>query len=460
MNEDAIASAYELLRGSVMTYGGEPVGTVAAIAEGSAEAENYHDCFVRDFIPSALVFLADGEGDIVRNFLRTVLRLRSQHQRIHGHEIEPAVLPASFRVGLDEQGQERMRADFGDHAIGRVAPVDAMMWWVILLNIYCRATGDKALALEPEVQRALRGILELTLREGFEVFPTLLVPDGSFMIDRRMGVYGHPLEIQSLFYGMLVSAVELLRDTPESHDIIALADKRANMLRNYIQLFYWLDLERLNEIHRYRTEEFGTGSVNMLNIYPESIPEWIVDWLPARAGFLVGNLGPGRMDFRFFALGNLLAVIFGITSQREAQGIMRLYQDRWEDLVGNIPAKLVYPAVVGKEWMFMTGSDPKNVPWSYHNGGNWPVLIWAFVAAAMKTGRGDLAQLALDVADHGLPQANFPEYYDGRAGNLIGRRAHLRQIWSAASYILGHKIVEDDKLLDMFCAVDQRELAD
>jgi hypothetical protein len=74
------------------------VGTVAAVAEGGAEAENYHDCFVRDFVPSALVFLADGEGEIVRNFLRTVLRLRSQHQRIHGHEIEPAVLPASFRV--------------------------------------------------------------------------------------------------------------------------------------------------------------------------------------------------------------------------------------------------------------------------------------------------------------------------------------------------------------------------
>jgi hypothetical protein len=459
LNEDAIASAYELLHSSVMTCGGEPVGTVAAVATESAEAENYHDCFVRDFVPSALVFLADGEPAIVRNFLRTVLTLRSQHQRIHGHQIEPAVLPASFRVTTDETGQERIRADFGDHAIGRVAPVDAMMWWVILLNIYCRATGDKALAAEPEVQRALRGVLELTLREGFEVFPTLLVPDGSFMIDRRMGVYGHPLEIQSLFYGMLVSAIELLRDTPESHALLALAEKRTNMLRNYIQLFYWLDMERLNEIHRYRTEEFGSGSINMLNIYPESIPDWVVDWLPPRAGYLVGNLGPGRMDFRYFALGNLLAIIFGITSPREGRGIMRLYQDRWDDLIGNMPAKLVYPAVAGKEWVFMTGSDPKNVPWSYHNGGNWPVLIWAFVAAAMKTGRGDLAQLALDGADRALPQAKWPEYYDGRAGNLIGRRAHLNQVWSAAGYILGHKLAEDEKLLDLFCAVDQREAA-
>ena len=456
MHSEAMESAYALLERSIMTHNGEPVGTVAAVASGDVAAENYHDCFVRDFIPSALVFLADGKPDIVRNFLRTLLQLRSQHQRIHGHQLEPAVLPASFRVhrGHGAKGKEQIRADFGDHAIGRVAPVDAMMWWVVLLGIYCRHTGDRTLAAEPDVQRALRGLLELTLREGFEVFPTLLVPDGSFMIDRRMGVYGHPLEIQALFYGMLVSAIDLLRDTPDVHEVIVLADKRANMLRNYLQLFYWLDHDRLNEIHRYRTEEFGSGSVNMLNIYPESIPEWVIDWLPERGGYLVGNLGPGRMDFRFFALGNLLAILFGIASPHEAQTIMRLYQERWDDLVGNMPAKLVYPAVMGKEWMFMTGSDPKNVAWSYHNGGNWPVLVWPFVAAAMKTGRGDLAQLALDVADRSLPQADWPEYYDGRRGNLIGRRAHLNQVWSATGYILAHKLAEDEALLDMFHAVD------
>ena len=44
----------------------------------------------------------------------------------------------------------------------------------------------------------LQSLLQLLLRESFEDFPTLLVPDGSFMIDRRMGVYGHPLEIQVL----------------------------------------------------------------------------------------------------------------------------------------------------------------------------------------------------------------------------------------------------------------------
>ena len=32
----------------------------------------------------------------------------------------------------------------------------------------------------------------------------------------------------------------------------------------------------------------------------------------------------------------------------------------------------------GVEWENKTGSDPKNWPWSYHNGGHWPSLLWFF----------------------------------------------------------------------------------
>ena len=39
-------------------------------------------------------------------------------------------------------------------------------------------------------------ILNLCLSDGFDMFPSLLVTDGSCMIDRRMGIHGHPLEIQ------------------------------------------------------------------------------------------------------------------------------------------------------------------------------------------------------------------------------------------------------------------------
>lgn len=47
-----------------------------------------------------------------------------------------------------------------------------------------------------DVQTGMKMILKLCLADGFDMFPTLLVTDGSCMIDRRMGIHGHPLEIQ------------------------------------------------------------------------------------------------------------------------------------------------------------------------------------------------------------------------------------------------------------------------
>lgn len=46
------------------------------------------------------------------------------------------------------------------------------------------------------MQTGIKMILRLCLADGFDMFPTLLVTDGSCMIDRRMGIHGHPLEIQ------------------------------------------------------------------------------------------------------------------------------------------------------------------------------------------------------------------------------------------------------------------------
>ena len=42
-----------------------------------------------------------------------------------------------------------------------------------------------------------KGLMCRQASGGFDLFPTLLVTDGSCMIDRRMGIHGHPLEIQA-----------------------------------------------------------------------------------------------------------------------------------------------------------------------------------------------------------------------------------------------------------------------
>ncbi|KAH9302270.1 hypothetical protein KI387_013853, partial [Taxus chinensis] len=96
-------------------------------------------------------------------------------------------MPTSFKVrtvpldGNNEAVEEVLDPDFGESAIGRVAPVDS---------------GDFALQERVDVQTGIKLILKLCLADGFDMFPTLLVTDGSCMIDQRMGIHGHPLEIQ------------------------------------------------------------------------------------------------------------------------------------------------------------------------------------------------------------------------------------------------------------------------
>ncbi len=444
----SLESAANLLEQSIIRFRGEPVGTAAACTT-RPEAANYSECFIRDFVPSALVFLMQGEGAIVRNFLLTVLALRGQQPVLAGHKRAPGLMPASFRVEQGSDG-EQLVADFGDRAIGRVAPVDSAMWWMFLLRAYVRTSGDAAFAERDDIQEAILLTLELYLKESFESAPTMLVPDAAFMIDRRMGVYGHPLEIQSLLYGMLLTAQELLVARPRTAPVLEMIGIRLQSLRAFVRIYYWMDRDRLNEIHRYKAEEFGLEVANVLNVYPESIPEWMDGWLEPKVGYLAGNVGPGRIDFRFFALGNLLAVLFGLATEEESQRILKLYETRWDDLAGEMPVKICYPAVSGHEWQFLTGSDPKNAPWSYHNGGNWPVLLWPFVGAALRVGRVDLAEHALDLAGERLARDQWPEYYDGRQGDLIGRRANFHQTWSATAYLIARALMDEPHKLALF----------
>lgn len=437
--QNPLQTAIALHEKAIIYYRGKPVGTVAA-QDATVEALNYDQCFIRDFVPSALIFLMQGNAEIVRNFLTTTLMLQSYHKEMDNFAPGVGLMPASFKV-IHDNGKEQLKADFGEAAIARVTPVDSCFWWLILLRAYSKATDDFSLAHQSSYQRGIRLILDLCLARGISMCPTLLVPDGAFMIDRRMGVGGYPLEVQVLFYAALRSAQELLVASTENDYYVRAIGQRLGTLHYYIREYYWIDLKRLNEIYRFETDEYGENVANKFNIHPASIPGWVTDWLPDTGGYLAGNLGPGRMDFRFFTGGNLLAILFSLADERESQGIMDLFEHREQDLIGYMPAKICFPSLEGQEWLTTTGYDLKNTPWSYHNGGNWAVFLWQLVAAAQKTGRMKFAKRAIELAQHRLIPDQFPEYYDGRNGRLIGKNARIYQTWSIAALIVGQELM-------------------
>ena len=440
--------AWQLLEESIIYYQGRPIGTLAA-QDPELEALNYDQCFIRDFVPCALVFLMHGKTEIVRNFLIETLAMQQNHDReMDCFAPGPGLMPASFKVEHNGD-REFIESDFGENAIARVPPVDSCLWWILLLRAYIKTTGDIQLARQPDFQEGIKLILDLCLVHRFAMYPTLPVLDGSFMIDRRMGVYGHPLEIQVLFYAALRTVKDLLLPENDGDRYLDAVKQRLGALNYHVREYYWIDLQRLNEIYRFKGDEFGQEVVNKFNIYAESIPAWLTEWLPETGGYLAGNLGPGQMDFRFFSLGNLMAILVSLASESESQSIMDLFEQRWHDLIGFMPLKICFPAVEGLEWRIVTGCDPKNIPWSYHNGGSWAVLLWLFAAAAQKTGRVELATRAIALAESRLIQDKYPEYYDGKNGRLIGKEARTYQTWTIAGLLAAKEIMNNPQHIEL-----------
>lgn len=449
--------AWELLEKSIMYFRGHPVGTIAA-RDPDIAALNYDQCFVRDFVSPALIFLVKGQSDIVRNFLEVTLKLQPKTIQLDCSKPSRGLMPASFKIEMLND-QEYLKADFGDHAIGRVAPADACLWWIILLRAYVKATHDVALVQRDDFQEGIRLILTLCLVTRFDMYPMVLVPDGASMIDRRMGLYGHPLDIQSLFYAALRASAELLVPNATNQQMLDAIECRANPLLKQIRENYWLDTDRLNVIYRFRVEEYGEEALNQFNIYSDSIPFYrLAKWMPEAGGFLAGNLGPSQMDCRFFSIGNLMAIISSLADEQQSHQILNLIELRWGDLIGHMPMKLCYPALEDTDWRIVTGCDPKNRPWSYHNGGSWPVLLWMLAAAARKMNRTELVHHAIAIAERRLLLDHWPEYYDGPDGRLIGKESRKYQTWTIAGYLLAKEFIANPHYLNLINFEDELPL--
>lgn len=189
------------------------------------------------------------------------------------------------------------------------------------------------------------------------------------------GVYGYPIEIQALFFMALRCALVLLKQDDEGKEFVERIVKRLHALNYHMRSYFWLDLKQLNDIYRYKTEEYSHTAVNKFNVIPDSLPEWVFDFMPIRGGYFIGNVSPAKMDFRWFALGNCIAILSSLATEEQSNAIMDLIESRWEELVGEMPIKVCYPAIESHDWRIITGCDPKNTRWSYHNGGSWPGMF-------------------------------------------------------------------------------------
>lgn len=152
----------------------------------------------------------------------------------------------------------------------------------------------------------------------------------------------------------------MLTVNDSTKSLVVAINNRLSALLFHMREYYWVDMKKINEIYRYKTEEYSTNAINKFNIYPDQIPGWLVDWFPETGGYFIANLQPAHMDFRFFSLGNLWAIVSSLSTAKQSEQILHLIDQKWDDLVAEMPLKICYPALEEDEWRIITGGDPKN----------------------------------------------------------------------------------------------------
>ena len=462
--EDAVvARAREHFEHTLVSVRGELVGSIAALEhpEGGNEA-NYGEVFLRDNVPVMVYLLLQRRFDIVRHFLTICLELQSSSYQTRG------VFATSF---IERHGV--LIADYGQRSIGRITSVDASLWWPVLCWFYVQHSRDWEFAASQAVQRGVQLLLDLVLHPSFEGTPVLFVPDCAFMIDRPMDVWGAPLEVEVLLFGCLRSCCRLMEAAQKHHQSrmleqrLVLTRQWLHDLRCFLLKHYWVTSKTVQVLRRRPTEQYGEQQhENEFNVQPQVIPPWLQDWLENRGGYLIGNMRTGRPDFRFYSLGNALACLFGLITAPQQRALFRLVLHNRLHLMGQMPMRICHPPMEGDEWRDKTGSDPKNWPWSYHNGGHWPSLLWSFGAAVLLHDRRHrnadallMGQMTAMLEEcywsqlNQLPRQQWAEYFDGPTGTWVGQQARTYQTWTIVGFLLMHHLLrvkpDDVSVLDL-----------
>jgi hypothetical protein len=203
-------------------------------------------------------------------------------------------------------------------------------------------------------------------------------------------------------------------------------DERADGIRFRIDQLLWVGPEVRRDagwIHEHRREwEYTTQLADtLLGHRPYYLPY---------ASF---------RDFgdRCDALGNLLAIIFGLASPAQTDCILDYMHAT--GMNSPWPVKACWPPVTpaDKDWREYYRLFNLNYPDQYHNGGSWPFLGGFYVAALVQAGRLQQAEehlVRLAEMNTGSDPASweFNEWFHGVSGRPMG---HRRQSWSAGMFL-------------------------
>ncbi|XP_057809176.1 probable alkaline/neutral invertase B [Salvia miltiorrhiza] len=346
--------------------------------------------FLRDFVPVGLALLmSSGDDDkcdlnIVKTFLLTSLELSRNGVFCH-----------SFRLTVDtiDPGYENLEADFGSDV-----PIDSGLWWTVLLYAYTMKSKDLTVSMLPQVQLAIKKVFTLfrldeLIAEHVPQWVSLgaagyflgnSCPTGCIKVNKGdiaseaiklLEAHLYQYKWPEYYEGEAIKLLEahLYQDKwPEYYegetvqvflrDLSSGDDDKCDL--NIVKTFLLTSLEL-------------SRNVRLDELIAEHVPQWVS---LGAAGYFLGNSCPTGIDFRWFLVENCLAILSNLATKRQASCICFFIESHWDEFIGQIPLKIVYPAIEFNEDHDNVVTDQKTKSWSYLNGDSWPVLIWVLTA--------------------------------------------------------------------------------
>jgi glycogen debranching enzyme len=149
----------------------------------------------------------------------------------------------------------------------------------------------------------------------------------------------------------------------------------------------------------------------------------------------------------FDSLGNLLAIVFDLTSNIQAEKILSHISKNRIDKP--FPVKAIYPPIKpnSKHWHDYFKDAGARTPYCYLNGGIWTFIGGFYILALIKQKKFKEAEYHLKkLAEANMElDGNFSEWLNGKTGKASDDGGN--QAWNAGMYILAYESLKRKKVL-------------
>ncbi len=391
---EAYQQSLDLVRGCL-----SPAGFVAS----PVNVDNYARVWARDGVITGLAALASGDPALIAGMRQTLTTL-ALHQGPHGE------IPSNVTV------------DGSEVSYGRLAGrVDALLWYVVGVCAYIRYSSDSGFKELARV--SVERVLFLAACWEYNNRGLVYTPISGNWADEYIQ-QGYVLSDQ-LLHRMALSSAGLVFNKTEWQE-------KATYLQQMLAVNYWPLASLSNDPlvyhpHAYRYQAGEQGEID--------------HWQPA--------FSPGGYVTYFDGLAHALALLTGLGDDGQRQRA-EAHVQALEQQIGSALLPAFWPVIKpgDPDWAMLQSNhlygQIKNQPYTYHNGGLWPVLTGLHAVGLMRYGKRERARHLMAAINAANAQGSdggqweFSEFEHAQTHAPMGTK-YLA--WSAAAGVLANQAI-------------------